>query len=271
MFDRPICDAHAHAFTPDLEMSDLRRAPHGSDAPWQTYLAELDAHGVSHGVLVQPSFLGTDNRYLISALKANPQRLRGVVVVGLDISAQELEAMDRVGVVGIRLNLIGLATPDLRSPPWQELLGHVKRLDWHVEVHQEARRLQEVLEPLLQAGVKVVVDHFGRPDPELGVQDPGFDYLLGLGPTGQVWVKLSAAYRNGVAGAEAASTAIPLLRRAYGLQRLLWGSDWPHTRFEFVEHYDRAMQALHQYLPDGEDRAQAAWYTAHALFKFGGA
>ena len=268
MFDTPLCDAHAHAFTPDLVMSDLRRAPHGSDAPWQAYLAELDAHGVSHGVLVQPSFLGTDNRYLLSALSANPQRLRGVVVVGLDITPQELDAMNRLGVVGIRLNLIGLATPDLRSPAWQELLGHVKRLAWHVEVHQEARRLQEALEPLVDAGVNVVVDHFGRPDPELGVQDPGFEYLLGLGSTNQVWVKLSAAYRNGVAGAEAASTALPLLRRAFGLERLLWGSDWPHTRFEFVENYDRAVQALQHYLPEVEDRAQAGWHTARALYKF---
>ena len=43
----------------------------------------------------------------------------------------------------------------------------------------------------------VVVDHFGRPDPRLGVDDPGFRYLIETGATGRVWVKLSGAYRNG--------------------------------------------------------------------------
>jgi predicted TIM-barrel fold metal-dependent hydrolase len=38
--------------------------------------------------------------------------------------------------------------------------------------------------------------HFGKPAAKLGVQDPGFRYLLGLGRTGQVRVKLSAPYRS---------------------------------------------------------------------------
>ena len=45
------------------------------------YLGRLRAHGFSHGVLVQPSFLGTDNRYLLSALQTVPGQLRGVVML----------------------------------------------------------------------------------------------------------------------------------------------------------------------------------------------
>nr|CUV26796.1 protein of unknown function [Ralstonia solanacearum] len=39
------------------------------DATLPAYLAQLDAHGLSHGVLIQPSFLGVDNSYLLAALE----------------------------------------------------------------------------------------------------------------------------------------------------------------------------------------------------------
>ena len=32
-------------------------------------------HGVTHGVLIQPSFLGTDNGYMLECLRASPDRL----------------------------------------------------------------------------------------------------------------------------------------------------------------------------------------------------
>ena len=73
-------DTHAHVFTRDLPMPDQRRAPSGYDARPEDYLQQLDANGISHGVLVQPSFLGTDNSYLVDALRRYPQRLRGIAV-----------------------------------------------------------------------------------------------------------------------------------------------------------------------------------------------
>ena len=263
-------DCHAHVFTRDLPMPDRRRAPSGYDATLQTYLAQLDTHGMSHGVLVQPSFLGTDNSYLLASLQQQRQRLRGIAVISTDIQAQALDSMNSQGIVGIRLNLVGLPTPNFESPDWRRLLPVVKQLDWQVEVHREARLLQSVLDPLLAAGVKVVVDHFGRPDAALGIDDPGFRYLLSLGKTGQVWVKLSGAYRNGALGAGEATArnALPLLRAEYGLGRLVWGSDWPHTLFEGTQNYDKALATLLECLPDPADRAQVLWHTPRSLFRF---
>ena len=65
-------------------------------------------------MLVQPSFLGTDNSYLVAALKEQPQRLRGVVVVDPMIAQSELDDLSTAGVVGVRLNLIGVDLPDLK-------------------------------------------------------------------------------------------------------------------------------------------------------------
>lgn len=264
-------DCHAHVFRRDLPMPDRRRAPSGYDATPEDYLRKLDENSMTHGVLVQPSFLGTDNSYLLTALRKYPKRLRGVAVVDPAISSAELDQMQQAGVVGIRLNLIGLATPDFSSPAWTTLLSEIRARNWQVEVHQIARDLPAVLDPLLRSGVNVVVDHFGRPDEHRGVEDSGFRYLLGLGSSRKVWVKLSASYRNGASGVgdATAAKAVPLLKAAFGLDRLVWGSDWPHTLFETKADYGKQRNLLAEWLPEAMDRVQVLQHSPSKLFGFG--
>jgi predicted TIM-barrel fold metal-dependent hydrolase len=263
-------DCHAHVFRRDLPMPDRRRAPSGYDATVDDYLRLLDAHGMSHGVLIQPSFLGTDNSYLVAALRAHGDRLRGVAVVEPGITAGELDALAGAGVVGIRLNLIGLPTPDYAAPAWAALLSNLRQLRWQVEVHQVAGKLEPAIDPLLSAGLNVVVDHFGRPDARLGVDDPGFRYLLSTGRSRQVWVKLSGAYRNGGQGAGEATAlaAMPLLKASHGLDRLVWGSDWPHTLFEKSADYTTERRLLDAWLPDLQERSIVLGTTPRDLFRF---
>src|SRR4051812_11349818 len=111
----PGIDGHAHVFSRELDLTAARRYSPDYDATLAMYQHELRTHGLSHGVLVQPSFLGTDNSYLLDALRQAPDQLRGVVVVDRDISRAALDEMDRLGVVGIRLNLMGKALPDFSA------------------------------------------------------------------------------------------------------------------------------------------------------------
>lgn len=263
-------DTHAHVFERGLPLANARRYAPGYDAPLSAYLAQLDAHGLSNGVLIQPSFLGVDNSYLLAALKQAPQRLRGVAVIDPAAPETLLAQMNTEGIVGIRLNLIGAPDPQLKSPVWQAALARLHALGWHVELHVEARRLPALLQPLLEAQVSVVVDHFGRPNPELGVDDPGFGALLTAGRTRRVWVKISGAYRNGTDGrGEAiAQAAIPRLRDSLGLDRLVWGSDWPHTQFESQISYDKTWAFLDVLLPNAADRKQVLVDTPAHLFRF---
>ncbi|CAJ0821251.1 4-sulfomuconolactone hydrolase [Ralstonia wenshanensis] len=263
-------DTHAHVFERGLPLAGARRYAPIYDAPLSAYLAQLDAHGVSHGVLIQPSFLGVDNSYLLAALKQAPQRLRGVAVIDPAAPETLLTQMNAEGIVGIRLNLIGAADPQLKSPVWQAALARLHALGWHVELHVEARRLPALLQPLLDAQVNVVVDHFGRPDPALGVDDPGFAALLAAGRSRRVWVKISGAYRNGANGrGEAiAQAAMPRLKDALGLDRLVWGSDWPHTQFESQINYDKMWAFAGVLLPNATDRRQVLIDTPAQLFRF---
>jgi predicted TIM-barrel fold metal-dependent hydrolase len=266
-------DTHAHVFSHDLPMAQQRRYAPGYDAPPDAYLAQLDAHHVSHGVLIQPSFLGTDNRYLLQALAAQPDRLRGIAVIDPLAVAQEpaqLDALARQRIVGIRLNLFGAPDPEFTTAAWRATLARLVQLRWQVEVHCEAERLPRIARPLVEQQIDLVVDHFGRPNPALGVDDPGFRYLLSLGATRHVWVKISGAYRNGTNGRDEATAhaAMPLLRDAFGVDRLLWGSDWPHTQFEKVENYEREYRLMQALLSDARQRQTVLVDSPAALFRF---
>ena len=263
-------DTHAHVFARGLPMADVRRYTPAYDVTVEEYLARLDAHGMSHGVLVQPSFLGSDNSYLLQAIARAPQRLRGIAMVDADIEDAQLQALQQGGVVGVRFNLVGGAPlPDF-SGAWRDTLTRIAALGWQEEIHREAADLPRVLEPLLALGLKVVVDHFGRVDAALGVDDPGFRYLLSTGPSRQVWVKLSAQYRNGGSegGARFAGQAWPLLRQHFGPDRLLWGSDWPHTQHESMTSYADSWRRFESLVSDEADRRCITGETAAQLFQF---
>ena len=263
-------DSHAHVFTQGLPLAAVRRHAPDHDATLAPYLGLLDAHGVSHGLLVQPSFLGTNNDFLLGALRACPWRLRGVAVVDPEVDEAMLQAMADGGICGIRLNLVGLPLPDLAQPAWQHLFARVRALDWHVELHRESRDLAQAAQPVLDAGCKLVVDHFGRPGTQPTAADAGFNWLLTAADTGQVWVKLSAAYRNWLpaAAGPAAHDAAQALLKAFGAGRLLWGSDWPHTQHRETTCFEAAHAALSDWVHDANARRRILVDTPAQLFQF---
>ncbi|MGL4634906.1 MAG: amidohydrolase family protein [Beijerinckiaceae bacterium] len=262
-------DTHAHIFKRGLPLAPGARYTSDYDAPVEDYLKQLDANGMTHGVLVQISFLGTDNSFIINGIKESKGRLKGIAVVDPTIFYNDMKTMDQAGIVGVRLNLVGRPIPDFTADPWPEHLKRVAALGWQVEVHREAKDLPQIVTPLLNAGVNVVVDHFGRFDGALGVKDPGFEYLLKQGASKRLWVKVSAAYRNGKdgAGEAAALAAYPLLRDALGADRLLFGSDWPHTTHEKTINFANQKAFFEKMVTRADERKLILGDNAAKLFR----
>ena len=268
---RALCsgvDSHAHVIRRGYRMVNDRRYTPDYDATVEEYLARLDANGMSHGLLIQPSFYGTDNACMLEALRRGGSQLRGVAVVDADISEHEMWSLDALGVVGVRLNLIGKEAPRFDAEPWPGLFRRAAKLAWHIEVQCPAAALPGVLEPILACGVSVVVDHFALPDPLRGARDPAFQAFLDYGRRRAIFVKISAHYR---AGAESvARAAYPMLRDAFGLDRLIWGSDWPHTNFEHAQDYAANRAFLERLVPIAAERAAILIDNPWALFRFAG-
>jgi predicted TIM-barrel fold metal-dependent hydrolase len=267
-------DSHAHVFTQDLPLVSGRRYAPAYDAPLERYRAMLAGIGMSHGVLIQPSFLGFDNSYLLDCLDAYPQQLRGVVMTDPVDAPGCIDDWHARGVVGVRANLIGVPLPDFSGQHWTALLSRMAALDWHLEMQIDAGRLFEVVPVLLASGVRIVIDHFGRFDPALGTRDPGFRYLLALGLTRRVWVKVSAGYRVSAKPSDYEATfatsanAWAELLSAFGGDRLLWGTDWPHTQFEHVWEPQRALDDFYRLVPDASHRQTVLIDTPTELFHF---
>lgn len=99
---QPLCtDRHTHVFAEDSPVIPTTRHKPAHDASLTTLLQLQEAHGVTHAVLTGPSFFGSNNEYLLDALRCGPQRRHGTVIVAPGVTFETLKRWDREGVVGI--------------------------------------------------------------------------------------------------------------------------------------------------------------------------
>ena len=268
---RPVraIDCHAHVMRRDLPLASERHSAPKRDVSVQEFLGVLDAHGISHGVLTAPSFYGTDNQLLLKALAAYPDRLRGTAIVAADAGPETLAEMARAGVVGIRLNWVRRGVlPDVTSADYRRLLENVRVQKWQVEIYLEGDKLAAVLPRLRDAGIRVVVDHFGSPDPTRGVRCAGFSEVLKGVRAGDTWVKLSAPYRLGGTDPQ---RYVDALLAAGGASQLMWASDWPFVGYEEAITYRQCIDWLVAWIPDEAVRRVVLVDTPSSLFGFAAA
>jgi predicted TIM-barrel fold metal-dependent hydrolase len=262
--DPPIVDAHAHIFTRDMPLANgaWHQPEYGFTA--EQYLRTLDEHGVHFGVIAGISIYGYYNDYMIEQLRIH-KRLRGTVNIPPTTDRYVLEQMKADGIVGVRLQLTRRKElPDLGDADYRLLLRRIADLDWHIHVVVEGQLWPQVLPQLEASGVKVVIDHFGHPDPARGTSCPGFQAVLRSVAKGRTWVKLSAGYRltwsepgrkerDPRADELARQCAAELLQQA-GPERLVWGSDCPFVGYESAVTYQDTLDAFAEWVPDAAAR-----------------
>jgi predicted TIM-barrel fold metal-dependent hydrolase len=229
-------DCHAHIMALDFPLaSDIHSRP-ARDVSAKEYLEVLHSHGISHGVLTAPSFYGANNALLFDALRSFPDQLRGTAIINpaTEIIALErqLQLMQEIGIVGIRLNWNKKKVlPDINSAQYKRLLALARDLDLHIELFIEDHLQEQVVPQILASGATLVLDHFGNPDPKLGVNSSSFQNTLRALEAGQVWVKLSAPYRVGSLNGVSIKPYVDALVAANPKQ-LVWASDWPWLSYE---------------------------------------
>ncbi|MDT0136148.1 amidohydrolase family protein [Acidovorax sp. PRC11] len=229
------CDSHMHIF-------DARFAPSPHwprtppDAPVAAYRRLQQRLGTSRAVVVTPSTYGTDNACTLDALDQLGDSARGVAVVGQDVSDAELARLAARRVRGLRVNFVspqswGETTPDMLSRLARQVAGHPDCGGWHIQLFAQPEQI-EALAPLLRAlPLPLVIDHLGRIDPADGTAAPAYGVLRGLLDGGNTWVKLSGAYMRSAMHGPGYADTLPLGRALVQAapERLVWGSDWPHT------------------------------------------
>jgi predicted TIM-barrel fold metal-dependent hydrolase len=233
--------------------------------------AVLDAHGVAHALLVQPSGYGFDNSAMFDAMAARPGRFKAIAVISSEESDRTLETLAERGVVGVRFNLVNAKQDALAGPEAQALLVRLKALGWFAQVFARDDQWQGVSPLLLRRGVRILVDHFGIGDLALGLGASGFQAVLELGRSGNAAVKLSAPFRIATKRGDygAIDAHAEALLAAFGIENCIWGSDWPFLGMDHEIRYADCQAALARWLPDPADRDRVLRDNPARLFGFG--
>ena len=259
-------DCHAHVFSataPAVAGARYRPSYAARLAAWRALWRPA---GITHGVLIQPSFFGTNNAEMLATIASDPSRLRGVAVVDPDIPEAQLARLHAGGIRGIRLNLRGVADLSAYTAQrWTPVFERAHALGWHVETFYDAGCLPRIASLFSQSNIALVLDHFGSPGESPEAIAATFAAANALAAKRALWCKFSAPYRLGL-DADPAKLAQRWLA-ALGAAGIVWGSDWPWTQFERGMDYQRLRDGLERWA--GAAAAPAIlWDNAARLYGF---
>ncbi|WP_050403331.1 amidohydrolase family protein [Bradyrhizobium embrapense] len=233
-FDVPAgaCDCHTHIHgDPDKFPFFAGRVYTPEPASPEEMSALHKALHVERVVIVTPSVYGSDNSSTLFGMTARGPTARGVAVIDDKTSESDLDALQKAGFRGIRLNLAtgGVNDPDVGRQRFTAAVERMKARGWHVQLFTSLAMISAIKDLIAAAPVPVVFDHFGGAEAALGTGQPGFADLLALVKSGKAYVKISGAYRASKLAPDYADAA-PLAQAliAANAERIVWGTDWPH-------------------------------------------
>lgn len=266
-------DSHAHVFDPvRFPLRDTgghMPAPHECGTP-DEFLTVLDAHGMTHGLVVNPQAgYATDNACMLDAIARSRGRLKGIALIDHQTTDRELQRLADGGVVGARFNLLFSHATSIRGDAGIRLLERVRDVGWFAQIYFRGDELLDAL-PVLQASrVPIVADHLGAPDSTRPISQPGFQALLRLGREGAA-VKLSGAFRSSKRPwpHDDLDPFVAALIDAFSVDNCVWGSDWPYVRMQQRMDYGPQRALLDRWIPDADARRKVLWNTPSRLFGF---
>jgi predicted TIM-barrel fold metal-dependent hydrolase len=233
-FDVPrgACDCHVHVFDPARFPYFAGRVYTPPEATADDLLALQRQLHFDRVVVVQPSVYGVDNACTLDAVKKlGPVRARAVAVIDKTISPGQLDDLAAAGVHGVRLNFetAGESNPGNAKRRLLETAEQLGGRSWHIQLNAALPLVVAIKDAIAAIPMPVVIDHFARTKAKDGVNQPGFDVLLGLVRSGKAYVKLSATYR--ISDQPPHYPDAPPIAQAFvnaNPDRMVWGSNWPH-------------------------------------------
>lgn len=230
-------DAHVHVWTPDLKSYPLAKDYQKEDMKPASFtpeelFAHCRPHGVQRIVLIQMSYYGFDNSYMLDMMKKHTGVFSGVAVIDEnDRPARTMQKLARQGVRGFRirqgdrpgngwLNTPGMAAMWKAGAKHGLAMCHLCQPDSFPAIGKMSQQYPET---------PVVIDHFGRLGIDGTIPKQDLDNLCQLAKHKNTHVKVSAFYALGKKKAPY-TDLLPMIRRlldSFGPERLMWASDGP--------------------------------------------
>ena len=272
IYAEPKIDCHMHVLDPARFPygAATHYAPMGQEMGTAAQLDQvLDAYGTHYALLVAPnSGYALDNACLLDTIARGDGRYKGIALVRNDTSRDELKRLKDNGIVGVAWNVTHYGVDYYHDAA--PLLEKLHELDLFLDLQVEHQQLLGMWPLLTQSGVRILVDHCGRPTASAGVRERGFQALLELGASGRAFIKLSGFVKFSQQAAPHRDVwpFVSALIDAFTPERCLWASDWPHLRAPARVDYGVLLAIALSLFPDASLRRQLMWETPHALFGF---
>jgi predicted TIM-barrel fold metal-dependent hydrolase len=241
----PIIDTHLEVWTSDPnypfhhpERPELKQLP--VEAPVENEVEVMREFGLKYAVLINPRYYGWDNSYVSYSLHRYPRLFvaHGLLdPAGPDLAGRLRYWIQEHGFQGMRF-----------SPIYHPGAAWLNSKE-HYALWREAERLGAVFNfyilpqqmPMLEdmagrfPGVKIVIDHLGKPD--LRAADPWLEFrkMFRLKRFPQVWVSASEPYELSLEKQFPYRDTWPFFKAVYqefGPRQLIWGTGYPKPRWE---------------------------------------
>ncbi len=267
-------DTHVHVFEAHYPLSPDR----GYNPPDSTLDDLRNLHtalGVDRVVFTQPSIYGVDNSAILDGMAAlnaeTPDRARGVIATGLDITDDELVRLDGLGVRGVRLNTDNLGGMPITMDEIPALCDRIRDLGWHIEFLFPGSHMIDLMPTFEAVTVPMTIGHFAYQKAADGVSAAGFQALLELMRQGNTWMKISGANRVSATDLPPYDDVKPMAEALIDAaeDRIMWGTDWPHpNKYEVNPNDGDLADALGEWVTDDALRRKILVDTPAALYRF---
>lgn len=267
------CDAQFHVF------GDPNVYPPRPEAPFKMPSATIDAAlkmhsalGIERGVIVQATTYGADHSVVLDALKQAGPNYRGCAnaIALKERDDKYIEELHNAGVRGARFTFrkelgVGLSPEEFRLAA-----DRLRELGWYVKIQPEKNGILDSAELYENLDIPVLIDHLGRADANLGVDDPNVKKTIELLKKGNFWVMLSLGEKISTQGYPW-DDVLPIAR-AYidaAPDRVVWASDWPHPLSKSPPPNDaELLELLYRYALSTDERQKILVDNPAELFGF---
>ena len=248
-----IIEWNTHIFHPDQERYPFHpqaayrpRPPEAAD-PLAEYLGRMRAEGIDRAVLVHPEPYGDDHRLILDCLEREPRRVLGTSLFYPQDRDAPRKLADLVArqprIIATRFHahrgkemyLDSFADRGVRAL-WEKAV----ELGLVIELHIGPNYAAQICDVLLDLPDSVVlIDHLAEPHLGNAVE---YADVLNLAQFDQVYMKLSGL-NHFAQDAPLYESALPFTHqviRAYGPERMVWGSGTPRLVDAHMEAHAKA-------------------------------
>ena len=251
------CDCQFHIFG-DPAKYPLRydvtfKQPSATLADMRNVLGIL---GFQRGVVVHTMRYDIDHSLLIDEFEAlspaERSNYRAIGIVREAVTDQQMARLNALGVCGARFNLGKRYGQIHEQDAVRRSLARVREIGWHARLHiggDDVAVWGDFLTSIKD--LTMVVDHMGHLDLSRGTDQPACRWLIDRLRNDNWWMMLSngnsdsameTGWDDAVPFGKAFIEAAP--------DRMIWGSDWPHTgwRKQRMLNDAEAVELLYRYV-----------------------